>query len=312
SLKDPQLITRLLKIYTKVVCFAAESLVYFGAEWWCNIVRNMHLFTKLDTPIPNWLSQVWEIESLIGLNSSKKSEETTVILILNKKEFRGSILYTKHYGKETNYKLFFSKDFAEELKDCFVMSYMRTLENKLRRGNLSYNKDIEEEIPFWEFIDLEFDKTNRTLHCKAHYTQKPIFPELFKQFTKSHILKDMENRLLNKGEFKFIKQDWKPKSEIRKQLSDHPNFIYYLIDTKNKLLYIGESETLKRIRQHRPEIPNWDYFRLDFLPLWISRSQRLELERLMIRSFAALLSNHKKIKHISISEYSLANKKIDD
>ncbi|WP_237249588.1 hypothetical protein, partial [Sphingobacterium faecale] len=41
SLKDPQLITRLLKIYTKVVCFAAESLVYFGAEWWCNIVRNM-------------------------------------------------------------------------------------------------------------------------------------------------------------------------------------------------------------------------------------------------------------------------------
>ncbi|MCL7987095.1 hypothetical protein M8998_03965 [Sphingobacterium sp. lm-10] len=269
------------------------------------------LFTKLDTPIPNWLSQVWEIESLIGYNSSKKSTETSVRLILNKKEFRGSVLYTKHYGKETNYKLFFSKDFAEELKDSFVMSYMRTLESKLRRENSEYTNNIEDEIPFWEFIDLEFDKMNRTFYCNAHYTQKTIFPELFKQFTKSHLLKDMENRLLDKGEFKFIKQDWRPKSELNLQLFEHPNFIYYLIDTQNKLLYIGESETARRILQLRPEIPEWDYFRIDFLPIWITRSQRLELERLMIRSFASLLSNYKKVKYIIISEYCLANKKID-
>ncbi|WP_312440439.1 hypothetical protein [Sphingobacterium multivorum] len=25
-----------------MVYFAAESLVYFGAEWWCSMVRNMH------------------------------------------------------------------------------------------------------------------------------------------------------------------------------------------------------------------------------------------------------------------------------
>lgn len=268
------------------------------------------LFTKLDTPIPNWLAEVWQIESIIGTNSSKKSEETAITLILNKKIFKGSILYTKHYGRETNYKLFFSKDFAEELKDCFVMSYMRTLESKLRTGNESYHGNIEDEIPFWEFLDLEFDKANRIFLCKAHYTQKPIFPELFKQFTKSHLLKDMENRLLEKGEFKFIKQDWRPKPELSLQLFDHPNFIYYLIDTENKLLYIGESETIKRILQRRAEIPEWNYFRIDFLPIWITRNQRLELERLMIRSFASLLSN-KKITHITISEYSLANKKID-
>lgn len=269
------------------------------------------LFTKLDTPIPNWLSKVWEIESVIGYNSSKKSEETSILLSLNKKVFKGSVLYTKHYGKETNYKLFFSKDFAEELKDCFIMSYMRTLESKLRRGNILYTNNIEDEIPFWEFIDIEFDKANRVFHCKAHYTQRPIFPELFKQFTKSHLLKDMENRLLDKGEFKFLKQDWRPRSELNLQLFEHPNFIYYLIDTQNKLLYIGESKTIKRIFQRRPEIPNWDHFRIDFLPIWITRSQRLELERLVIRSFASLLTNHRKIKHISISEYQLANKKID-
>ncbi|WP_153848679.1 hypothetical protein [Sphingobacterium paramultivorum] len=121
----------------------------------------------------------------------------------------------------------------------------------------------------------------------------------------------MENRLLDKGEFKFIKQDWRPREELKLQLSDHPNFIYYLIDTINKLLYIGESETIKRILQPRSEIPEWDFFRLDFLPVWISRNQRLEIERLMIRSFAAILSNYKNVKYISISEFKLANKKID-
>lgn len=269
------------------------------------------LFTKMDTPIPNWLAKIWEIESLIGLNSSKKSNDTKVTITLNKKIFKGSVLYTKHYGKETNYKLFFSKDFLEELKDCFVMSYMRTLEGKLRKGILSYSNHVEDDIPFWEFIDIEFDKSNRIFFCNAHYTQKPIFPELFRQFTKSHLLKDMENRLLDKGEFKFIKQDWRPREELKLQLSDHPNFIYYLIDTRNKLLYIGESETIKRILQQRSEIPEWDFFRLDFLPIWISRHQRLEIEKLMIRSFAAILSNHKKVKNILISDYQLANKKID-
>lgn len=269
------------------------------------------LFTKQDTPIPNWLSKVWEIQSIIGDNSSKKSEETKVTLILNKKQFLGSVLFTKKYGKETDYKLFFQPDFVEELKDSFIMSYMRTLENKLRKNNPSYKNNIEDEIPFWEFLDIEFDKVEKIFHCKAHYTQKPIFPELFKQFTKSHLLQDMENRLLNKGDFKFIKQDWKPKVELTLQLFDHPNFIYYLIDTQNKLLYIGESETIKRILQPRSEIPNWDYFRIDFLPIWISRNQRLELERLMIRSFAAVLPNHRPIKFMNISEYNLANKKID-
>ncbi len=116
------------------------------------------LFTKLDTPIPNWLSQVWEIGTVFGRHSSKKAEECRILLILNGKEFKGFVLFTKHYGNETDYKLFFTKEFAEELKDSFVMSYMRTLEKKLRSENPKYTSDIEQDIPFWEFLDLEFEK----------------------------------------------------------------------------------------------------------------------------------------------------------
>lgn len=268
------------------------------------------LFTKLDTPIPNWLSEVWGIEQIFGINSSKRNSASEITLIIKKKSFKGYILFTKFHGKDTNYKLFFTKEFAEELKDLFIMSYMRTLESKLRRGKSSYTTNIEDDIPFWEFLDLEFDKDNRTVYCNAHYTQKPLFPELFKQFTTSHLLKDMENRLLGKGDFKFIKEDWKSKKELA-TLFEHTNIIYYLIDTENKLLYIGESESTKRIIQPRSEIPKWDHFRIDCLPPWISRLQRLELERLVIRTFASVMKNHKNIKYMPISEYQLANKRID-
>lgn len=268
------------------------------------------LFTKLDTPIPNWLSEVWEIESVFGQDSSKRSPNTIITLIINNKTFIGSVLYTKKYKNETNYKLFFTKKFAEELKDLFVMSYMRTLESKLRKGNEEYSNNIEDDIPFWEFLDIEFDKEQRVFHCYAHYTQKPIFPELFKRFTNSHLLRDMENHLMGKGDFKFIKEDWKQRIELPKLL-EYNNIIYYLIDTVNKLIYIGESGSSKRIMQARPEIPGWDHFRIDCLPHWIIKKERVELERLMIRSFASMLNNHKGIKHMTISEYSLANKKID-
>ncbi|MBK9672797.1 MAG: hypothetical protein IPO70_11220 [Bacteroidetes bacterium] len=148
------------------------------------------------------------------------------------------------------------------------------------------------------------------MNCKAHYTQKPIFPELFKQLVRSHILKDMENQLLNKGEFKFIKENWWPRSELS-VLLERKNIIYYLIDTQKKQFYIGEAEHTKRITPNRKEIPGWDFFRIDCLPEWLTKNQRVELERLIIRSYASILKNNKNIPSKEISDYSLVNKKID-
>jgi len=127
---------------------------------------------------------------------------------------------------------------------------------------------------------------------------------------RSHVIKDLENRLLNKGDFKFIKEDWKPRSEFKVYL-ERNNIIYYLIDTEKRLLYIGEAGSTNRISQARKEISDWNFFRIDCLPEWLTKSQRLELERLVIRSFASLLYNHRNINSKIISEYILVNKKID-
>jgi hypothetical protein len=270
------------------------------------------LFKKMETPIPNWVSKIWRIERLFGTNTSKKNKEADVIIKFNKNDYEGWIIYTNYKKQgDTFYKLTFSKAFGGKLRDVFVMSYMRGLEQQLRKGNQTYiQKQVEEDIPFWEFIDIEFDAKNKIISCKAHYFQKPIFPELFKRFVRSHILKDIENELLNKGNFKFIKEDWKRKNELG-QFLERRNIIYYLIDTKNKLLYIGESDGTQRISASRSELPHWDYFRVDCLPEWLTKKQRVELERLTIRSFASLLKNKRNVESKVISDYVLVNKKID-
>lgn len=268
------------------------------------------LFHKLDTPIPNWLSKVWKIRETFG-SSTRRTEETRVSIKLNKTIYEGWVTHAKYQAKDTEYKLFFTKEFAERLKEIFLMSYMRSLEQRLRKANGTNTNDIEQEIPFWEFLDIEFNRKTKTFICKAHYYQKPIFRELFKQFIQSHLLSQIENKLDGKGEFNFIKEDWQPKSILKSTL-EKQNIIYYLLDSKNALLYIGEAEHTRRIMQARKEIPEWDYFRIDCLPVWLSRTQRLELERLLIRSYATVMTNYKSIKNIPITEYRLVNKKIDD
>jgi len=269
------------------------------------------LFTKLDTPIPNWLAEIWSIKVLFGENTSKKLPEAEVQIRFEKQLYIGWVTYAKYQAKDTTYKLFFPRAFIEKLKDVFIMSFMRSLEGRLRKASdVKYKNTVEEDIPFWEFLDIEFDTTNKAFKCKAHYFQKPIFPELFKQFVQSHLLKEIENTFSKKGNFKFIKQDWKPKSNL-KSILETKNIIYYLIDTQNYLIYIGEAETTKRIAQSRSDIPDWNFFRIDILPEWLSRNQRLELERLVIRSYAAILNNNKLIQTQNISKYILVNKKID-
>jgi hypothetical protein len=267
------------------------------------------LFNKLHTPIPNWCAKAWNLSETFGKNTSKKMLAAEVKIKFKKQLYSGWVTYS--HNKDVTYQLFLSKEIVEELKDIFVMSYMRSLEMRLRKNDEAYKDlDIEQEVPFWEFIDVEFDNLQKTFLFKDHYSQKAIFPALFKQFIRSHLLKDIENSFLNKGDFKFIKEDWISRKDSKNFLQRH-NIIYYLIDTKNRLLYIGEGEHTKRIFQLRKEIAEWDYFRVDCLPEWLTKSQRLEIERLIIRSFASLLINKKNINTKRISDFTLINLKID-
>lgn len=252
------------------------------------------LFKDAATPIPKWLWKVWDIQNLFERNTSKNSNNL-VKVIFGKKEYKGNVY--RMLNREF-YKLRFDKTLSDVLKDVFLMSYMRSIERDLRKGKSKYaNLEIENEIPFWEFLDIEFDSKSKTFYLKDYYIQKPVYIELFKELVGSHTLKIIDDIINNnKDKFRFVKQDWKPRLNLSNQI-DAKNVIYNLIDTTNKKIYIGEAESLnQRLKQNRNVILDWDYFRFDCLPAGLTRSQRTAIERLLIRTFASFFKNKKGVK----------------
>ena len=119
----------------------------------------------------------------------------------------------------------------------------------------------------------------------AHYTQEPVFPELFKRLTYSPSLKRIDDELVGKKEFRIHKQDGRPREDFEAEIGAE-NIIYMLIDTAKKLIYIGEADNLvRRCSAGHPSIKDWDYYRYDVLPP-MTKKQRVALERMFIRGFA--------------------------
>ena len=76
--------------------------------------------------------------------------------------------------------------------------------------------------------------------------------------------------------------------------------LYTLIDTKGKLIYVGEASNLvARLRQEHPSIPDWDYFRYNVLPDEVA-PHRTALERMIIKDFASVMENKEGADSIKI------------
>jgi hypothetical protein len=265
------------------------------------------LFRTQETPVPKWAADMWSFDEAFPGKLTKKDPASQVSLTFNGNTYSGNVIsYHPAKRKTKIYRLRFYTNLAEELKKTFLMSFMRDLESRL----LSNSKNIEEEIPFWEFLDIEFDTTNRNFALNAHYTQKPQFPALFARLAYSPVLKKIRDETDGKSEFRIHKQDWKPKTEFELEIGAE-NVIYTLIDVKNSLLYIGEAENLvRRFNAGHPSIPDWSFYRYDQLPR-MEKQQRVAIERMLIRSYAAILKNKRSIPTMTISDFSLVNNKID-
>jgi hypothetical protein len=189
------------------------------------------------------------------------------------------------------------------------MSFVRDIEDRLRRSNGTDKTSIEDEIPFWEFLDIEYERESKKFFFEAYYTQKPVFSELFKRFIESPVLHKIDDDLAGKPPFRVYKSKWRPREELEFELRAN-NVLYFLVDTKSKLFYVGEAANLvDRLRQDHPSISNWDFFRYDVLPDELFH-HRKTFERMAIRDFASILENGC-VDAIKVSEYKLANDKID-
>jgi hypothetical protein len=265
------------------------------------------IFRDGGTTVPIWACDMWGFSTPFPGIINKSHRHSSVKITFNKSVYDGNIVSTHPKNRANKvYRLYFSDLLIEELKKVFLMSYMRELESQLSDADIN----VETDIPFWEFLDIEFDKLSKTFHLNAHYTHQPQFPELFRRLTYSPVLKRVGDELEGKDEFRIYKQDWRPKDDYVSEVGAE-NVIYMLLDTTSHLLYVGEAENLiRRLKAGHPSILKWDFYRYDLLPP-LNKQQRVALERMMIRTFATVLKNNKGVKTMDISGFSLANDKID-
>lgn len=259
------------------------------------------------TPIPNWLLDAWNIKQIFGEVRSKNDEDSLVAIHFNKNHYKGHVTKIKT-PTDFRYRLHYDVSLMLLLREVFLMSYMRALEGDLQKN--IRKTDIEKDIPFWEFIDIEFDADNKLFKFVSHYHQQPLFPELFKRLVSSAPLKIVHDEITNKEKSRIHKQDWRQRSEYKNEIGAE-NVIYTLLDTHNKFIYVGEaSKMIRRFDSGHDCIKDWNYYKYNVLPREFSE-HRLTLERMAIRDMASILINNQDISTFSISEYKLVNNKID-
>lgn len=265
------------------------------------------LFEHSGTTIPNWACDMWELPSLFSEVSSRKDPKAEVAVKFDGNKYKGWVTTAKHGRSSPAYRLWFEEELSLRLKRTFVMSYMRSLETDLSRLRVD---EIEKKIPFWEFLDIEFDSSQRNFIFVAYFIQEPSFPTLFNRLIGSPSVARIDDEVRGITGHRIYKQDWKPREELELAIGA-TNVLYMLADTKAKLLYIGEAKDLvRRLTQNHPKIQNWNQFRYDVLPASLE-FVRVPLERMLIRGFAALLENKGDVNPLLISDFKLANDKID-
>ena len=263
------------------------------------------------TMIPQWIASKWKLDkhfpTVDGVLHVTDEASNTKIKF-DRKIYKDGKVTCSLPKNAQRYRLTIPKELTDKLKSVFLMSHMRDIESALRGGV----GDIETEIPFWEFLDIEFNPDEQQFEFTAYYKQKPMFPELFKHLVGAPKLKVIEDEIFEKSGFRIHKQDWKPREDLETEIGAE-NVIYTLLDKKNKLVYVGEAENLvRRLRAGHSLIPNWTHYRYDLLlPKNISKSSRLAIERMVIRSHASLFENTQDVMSIKIPGYRLVNREID-
>jgi hypothetical protein len=264
------------------------------------------------TPIPKWLLSIWNIEETFEGVRSKRDNLSCVKIYFNRQgsqqqTFSGQVTQVKA-STGFKYRLYFEEQLIDELRKTFLMSFMRSIEAELSEN--SSNRDIEEEISFWEFIDIEFDVLTKAFIFSAHYQLKPQFPNLFNRLVNSAPLKRISAEVLDKDSLSIHKQDWSERENYKLEVGAQ-NVIYMLLDEVNQLIYVGEAKDLiSRFNSGHPDIKQWTHYKYNVLPDSLT-SFRLAIERMLIRDMASILNNKQNINTFQISKFSLANRKID-
>jgi hypothetical protein len=265
------------------------------------------LFNYNGTTVPAWAVSMWGLDAEFAEVYSKTDEMSAVAITFERQTYYGWVTVARKGRVTPAYRLWFEDALLLAIKRTFLMSYMRDLEARLRSDG---GKRIEEEIAFWEFLDIEYDRTERVFRFVAHYPQKPTFPELFARLVGSPAIRKIDDEISSRGEMRIYREPWKPREQLEFELGAE-NVLYVLADTATRLLYVGEAKKLvARLSQSHPSIPKWNYYRYAALPEGLA-AYRKRLEQLLIWDMASIMPSKSGVEPIDTEGYRLTNYAID-
>lgn len=259
------------------------------------------------TPIPLWVTRMWSVEVAFRDVAGRSDPRARVDC-----SFRGGIYPADivPYREGRQFRLFLDDALRAALADAFLMTQMRDLDRKLAPQGSPNTSGHAQQAAFWEFLDLEYDASARSLRLTAHYVQQPTFPNLFKRLAGSPAMKRIDDELAGRDKVRIHKQSWRPRSEYAAEIGAR-NVIYMLADVDHGLFYVGEAvDLIARFRRGHAPIPEWTHYRYDLLPESLT-SLRVTLERMIICDVDAILGGWTSEMPARPGGFRLVNSKID-
>ena len=130
------------------------------------------IFRDLVTTVPNWVCRNWQFEDVFPGILKSNDPAAAVVVRFEGRTYTGRVVSTHPEGRANKvYRFYFDEDLLRRLKEVFLMSHMRDLESRLRKDTT----DIEIQIPFWEFLDIEFELRKRTFISPLTTNKCPLF-----------------------------------------------------------------------------------------------------------------------------------------
>ena len=229
-----------------------------------------------------------------------------VTIVWNKQSYKAQLRHVQQQGR-TYHALRFDgyQEILLALKKEFIQTYLAAFsqELKFKSEGLYHRTNLDggsQEILIIKPLAVDKVEFETLVKIPTPYN------ELFKEMIDRNVFGWLSNP--NKAdEFIQSSTDWFDIVELKKH--QNANFVvYYLLDEKNRQLYIGSAENLvERVKPGRKEIPGWNKFRYDIIKPDHHEELRA-LEYYSIISFARILNNLGNKRTLGISDLTLTNK----
>lgn len=271
-------------------------------------------YKKVDRSMMDWGFTIPKdfLDSFVGKEKIKLGSSREVNIYFDRKKYVAQLRLINRKKFTPVYQLRWdsNKELLTKIRKTFIQSYItlksqKELFDDKKEGNEHFRTKMksgsqevliarpinENKIEFEVFIKIDND-WNVLFERLA---DENVFGWIFDKKDKEYLIQRST--------------EWIKVNDFKKH-KDSFNVIYYLVNTKKKLLYIGKAENLgKRVKpghKHQGMDGDWDLFKYDVIrPEFSNILERIEDHT--IRSFAAVLKNKKGYSSINVSDYTLVN-----